>query len=356
MNAPSREILGQHLILGFKQTHVNKTVRSFLNTYKPSGVILFAQNLDSPEQTAQLNRELCSQLSSNPFISIDEEGGPVDRLKKILPPLPSAESIANTGNPSLAYLQGDLIGCAFRLLGFNLNFAPVLDIGNSASKQILSKRTYGDNKNEVSKFAKSFIEGLKKHQILSCGKHFPGLGAAKEDTHFHLPLIVRSMVNLWQQDLVPYRRLLEHLPMVLVGHACYRAYDFHALIPASLSTNIIKGLLRKKLNYQGLIISDDLEMGSVNKSIPRREIGVRALKAGCDLLILSQQHGSIEEVMIGLEEAVSKGDLDLEQLEKSRARIATARRGLQSLPAIFNRRKFSSLIKKYENFSKRIQQ
>ena len=239
MSTSSREILGQHLILGLKSTQVNKTVRSFLDTYKPSGVILFARNLVSPEQTAQLNRELCSELSPNPFISMDEEGGPVDRLKKILPPLPSAESIAKTGNPSFANLQGDLIGCAFRLLGFNLNFAPVLDIGYSASKRILLKRTYGNNQNEVSKFANSFIRGLEKHQILSCGKHFPGLGTAREDTHSRLPLIVRSMVNLWQKDLIPYRRLLEHLPMVLVGHACYKAYDFHAPIPASVSTNII---------------------------------------------------------------------------------------------------------------------
>lgn len=358
MKTSLKETLGQHLIIGFEAEQVDNSVRKLLDTYRPAGVILFSRNLRTAEQTAQLVRDLYAHLPHRPFLSIDEEGGTVDRLKQILPPLPSAESVARTGKPSLAHHQGDLIGAALRLLGFNLNFAPVLDVGTVASREALAQRTFGDDPTRVTEFARSFIEGLKRHRILPCGKHFPGLGSAGADTHFHLPLVDEPMVGLWQQDLVPYRRLaqLKLLPMVLVGHACYKAYDFQTRVPASLSSRIIRGLLRQKMNYQGLVVTDDLEMGAITDNTPLREIGVRALEAGCDLLIVSRRERSIHEIMAGLEKAASKGGLDLERLKESRARIARVRQGLAAPPASFNANEFAKLTRRFKQFSEQIQE
>ena len=356
MNTSLMETLGQHLIIGFEAEQVDNSVRKLLDTYRPAGVILFARNLRTAEQTAQLVRDLYAHLPHRPFLSIDEEGGTVDRLKKFLPPLPSAESVARTGKPSLAHQQGDLIGAALRLLGFNLDFAPVLDLRTHTSREALAQRTFGDDPTQVTEFARSFIEGLKRHRILPCGKHFPGLGKAGADTHFHLPLVDEPMVGLWQQDMVPYRRLAKLLPLVLVGHACYKAYDFQTPVPASLSSRIIRDLLRQKMNYQGLVVTDDLEMGAITDSVPLREIGVRALEAGCDLLIVSRRERSIHEIMTGLEKAASKGSLDLGRLKESRARIARLRRGLAAPPASFNANEFAKLTQRFRQFSEQVQE
>ena len=355
MKTSLKETLGQHLIIGFEAEQVDNSVRKLLDTYRPAGVILFARNLRTSEQTAQLVRDLYAHLSPRPFLSLDEEGGTVDRLKKILPPLPSAESVARTGRPSLAHHQGDLIGAALHLLGFNLDFAPVLDVSTHASRKTLTQRTFGDNPIQVTEFARSFIGGLKRHRILPCGKHFPGLGNAGADTHFHLPFVDEPMVGLWQKDLVPYRRLAKLLPMVLVGHACYKAYDFQTRVPASLSGRIVRGLLRQKINYQGLVVTDDLEMGAITDNIPLREIGVRALVAGCDLLIVSQRERSIHAIMTGLEKAASRGGLDLERLKESRTKIARVRQGLAKFPTSFNAKEFEKLTRRFKQFSEQIQ-
>lgn len=350
------ETLGQHLIMGFEGEQVDSSVRKLLDTYRPGGVILFARNLRTAEQTAKLLRDVCTILPYRPFLSVDEEGGTVDRLKKILPALPSAGSVGRTGQPSLAYRQGDLIGAALRLLGFNLDFAPVLDLGTRASRGALAERTFGDNPTEVTEFARSFIEGMKRHRVLPCGKHFPGLGSADADTHFHFPLVDKPMVKLWQQDLLPYRRLEKLLPMVMVGHACYKAFDYQTRVPASLSSRVIGGLLRRKMNLRGLVVTDDLEMGAITDNIPLREIGVRALEAGCDLLTVGRREHSIREIMAGLEKAASKGGLDLESLRASRARIARVRGKLPAPPASFNAGEFVKLTRRFRQFSEQVQE
>ena len=348
MKESLRDRLGRHLLIGFEGDRFDHSLEKLLEAYRPAGVILFARNLTGGEQTFELLREIAAHLPPRPFLALDEEGGTVDRLKKILPPLPSAALVGQAGKPKNVQRFGETIGEAFRLLGFNLDFAPVLDLATEVSGVPLGSRTFAADADTVTDLAGAFIDGLVRQKILPCGKHFPGLGAAAADTHFSLPIVDKSMAKLWQEDLLPYRQLAAKLPLVLVGHASYKAYDHQSTLPASLSSSVVNGLLRRKMNYPGVVATDDLDMDAVTSHTRLEEIGVRALEAGCDLLVVGQKEKSIGKIVQGLERAVRQGELTEEQLEPSRQRIGRLQRNLPLPAKKFDQRGFEKLEKKFE--------
>ena len=349
-----KEHLGQHLILGFETDRYDRSLQALLETYQPGGLLLFARNLRTGEQTAELLRQISTHLPYRPFLALDQEGGSVDRLKGILSPLPSAERVLRTGKRSLAYRLGEVIGEGLRRLGFNLNFAPVLDLAHPVSRSVLGSRTFGEDGETVTKFANAFLEGLSRHQVLSCGKHFPGLGGANADTHFHLPVVDKPMKKLWQEDLIPYCRLSANLPLIMVSHACYKAYDFQSPLPACLSPAVVDGLLRRKLGYSGLVVTDDMNMGAITRKFSRQEAALRALEAGCDMLVVGRHEGSLREIVSALESAVKQGRLSRERLQESREKIARLQRNLPLPPSTFNVRAFEKLNRKFVKLSEEI--
>ena len=350
----SKEHLSLHLILGFETDRFDRSLQTLLEIYRPGGLLLFARNLRTGEQTAELLRQIVAHLPYRPFLAIDQEGGSVDRLKEILPPLPSAERVLRTEKRSVSYQLGEVIGEGLRRLGFNLNFAPVLDLATPVSRTVLGSRTFGEDGGTVTEFANAFLEGLSRHRILSCGKHFPGLGGADADTHFHLPMVDKSMKKLWQEDLIPYRRLSADLPLILVSHACYKAYDFQSPLPACLSPAVVDGLLRRKLGYSGLVVTDDMDMGAITRKFSKQEAVVRALEAGCDMLVVGRHEGSLREIVSALESAVKQGRLSRERLKESRERIVRLQRNLPLPPSTFNVRAFEKLNHKFRRLSEQI--
>lgn len=276
--------LGQLLIIGFDGTEMSPRLASLLGKIQPAGVILFARNITGAAQTHALLRD-CQKCVATPlFTCVDVEGGTVDRFRQVIGSAPSPAEVFATGSRALFRKHGRVIGENCRTLGFNLDFAPVLDLGCEASRAVLSSRAVSDDPKQVVVYAREFLRGLGEAGVLGCGKHFPGLGEATLDTHHELSSIDKPLRKLWEQDMLPYRTLWlrRELRMVMVSHAAFPAVT-KTLTPASLSKKWITDILRKKIGYRGLVCSDDLEMGGVLASVPIEEAMAGHIRAGGDL-------------------------------------------------------------------------
>jgi beta-N-acetylhexosaminidase len=264
---------------------MSPALASLLERIQPAGVILFARNIVSAEQTYHLLKACQQHVSTPLFRCIDLEGGKVDRLRNVLGPTPSAAEVFSSRDRKLFRQHGRIIGSNCRALGFNVDFAPALDLAFEASRTVMNSRLVSDDPKETIIYAREFLVGLSAAGVLGNGKHFPGLGEGKLDSHHSLPVIDKPWKKLWQQDLVPYRTLRAQLPFVMVSHAAYPAVTAKPT-PASLSKKWISDILRKKIGYRGLIVSDDLEMGGVLSAAPIEQAAVGHIRAGGDLCLI----------------------------------------------------------------------
>lgn len=279
---------------------------SLLERIQPAGVILFARNIVGAEQTYKLLKE-CQALVSHPlFRCVDLEGGKVDRLRNVIGPAPAPAEVFATRDRSLSRKHGRVIGENCRAVGFNVDFAPTVDLAFEASKSVMSSRAVSANPGEVIAYAREFLAGLGEAGVLGCGKHFPGLGEGPLDSHHELPVIEKSLKKLWAEDLVPYRTLRRVFPFVMVSHAAYPEVT-RERTPASLSRKWITEVLRKKIGYRGLIASDDLEMGGVLAAAPIEQAAGRHIRAGGDLCLICHQH---EFVVRAYEELIREAESD----------------------------------------------
>ncbi len=315
-----RDNIGQLLIIGFDGTEMSAGLASLLTRLQPGGVILFGRNITGGEQTYKLLRE-CQECVSTPlFTCVDMEGGRVDRFRNVVGRAPSAADVFATGDRKLFRKHGKVIGESCRALGFNTDFAPVLDLAFEASKTVMSSRAVSADPKQAVLYAREFLRGLGAANVVGSGKHFPGLGEGNLDTHQELPSIDKSWKRIWAEDLYPYRVLRRELPMVLVGHANYPAIT-HDGSPASLSKKWITEVLRRKIGYRGLIVSDDLEMGGVLKAAPIEQAAIEHIRAGGDLCLICH----IEEYVTRSYEALIK---EAEGNRKFAQRVAESAAGV----------------------------
>jgi beta-N-acetylhexosaminidase len=309
---------GQLLIVGFDGVKMTRRVISLLTRIQPAGVILFARNIKSTQQTWELLRD-CQQYVRTPlFTCVDLEGGTVDRFRDVQGPTPSAADVFASGDRKLFRKHGQLIGENCRALGFNVDFAPVLDLAFEASRNVMGSRAVSANPSETIRYVREFLAGLRASNVMGCGKHFPGLGEGKLDSHHALPVIEKSMKKIWVQDLLPYRTLRRQLPMVMVSHAAYPQVTKEPT-PASLSKVWITDILRKRIGFRNLIASDDLEMGGVLSSASIGKAAVEFVAAGGDLCLVCHREDRVTEVY---EELVENTERD----KKFAARVAEATR------------------------------
>ena len=283
---------GQLLIIGFDGTKMSPRLASLLTTIQPAGVILFARNITGAEQTHTLLRECQTRVDAPLFACVDLEGGQVDRFRNVIGPAPSAAEVFATGDRKLFRKHGRVIGENCHALGFNVDFAPTLDLAFEASRSVMSSRAVSANPKEVVTYAREFLHGLHDAGVLGCGKHFPGLGEANLDTHHDLPSVDKPFNKMWEQDLVPYRTMRRDLPFVMVSHAAFPAVTKDKS-PASLSKKWITDVLRKKIGYPGIICSDDLEMGGVLAAAPIGKATIGHVRAGGDLALICHQEDFI---------------------------------------------------------------
>jgi beta-N-acetylhexosaminidase len=293
--------IGQLLIVGFDGTEMSPRLRSVLTRLQPAGVILFARNIASGEQTHRLLNQCQSCVSTRLLACVDMEGGRVDRFRNVTGPAPSAADVFATCDRKLYRKHGTIIGESCRALGFNTDFAPVVDLALEASRSVMSSRSVSANPKEVTSYAREFLAGLRSAGVLGAIKHFPGLGEANLDTHHELPCVGKPWKKLWEADITPYRALRRESPLILISHAAYPAVT-RDRNPASLSRKWITDILRKKIGYRGLVVSDDLEMGGVLKAAPIEQAAVEHIRAGGDLCLICH----IEENVIRSYEALVK--------------------------------------------------
>lgn len=313
------EKLGQMVMIGIQGTKVDDDSLYMLNQYHMGGVILFDRNMDSPEQVKQLTSDLQAQSNEKVplFIGIDEEGGDVVRMAEKLTPPPSQKEIGATGDIEQARTWAIKTAKSLKDMGINVNFAPVADVGSN------DKRSYSTDTNTVIDFVRAATKGYQQENIIYSLKHFPGIGKGKVDSHVDSSNIDVVKEVLMTEDIIPFKTIIdENDPndyFILVSHLKYPALDEE--YPASLSSKIMTDLLRNKLGYKGIIITDDMEMGAVANHNDFRSIGVNAVKAGADIVLVCHEYEHQQEVYLGLLDAVNSGEISQERIDESVKRI-----------------------------------
>ena len=313
------EKLGQMVMIGIQGTKVDDDSLYMLNQYHMGGVILFDRNMESPEQVKQLTSDLQAQSNEKVplFIGIDEEGGDVVRMAEKLTPPPSQKEIGATGDIEQAKTWAIKTAKSLKDMGINVNFAPVADVGSN------DKRSYSTDANTVIDFVRAATEGYQQENIIYSLKHFPGIGKGRVDSHVDSSSIDVAKEVLMAEDILPFKTIIdENEPndyFILVSHLKYPALDEE--YPASLSSKIMTDLLRNELGYKGIIITDDMEMGAVANHNDFRSIGVKAVKAGADIVLVCHEYEHQQEVYLGLLDAVNSGEISQERIDESVKRI-----------------------------------
>lgn len=313
------EKLGQMVMIGIQGTKVDDDSLYMLNQYHMGGVILFDRNMESPEQVKQLTSDLQAQSNEKVplFIGIDEEGGDVVRMAEKLTPPPSQKEIGATGDIEQAKTWAIKTAKSLKDMGINVNFAPVADVGSN------DKRSYSTDANTVIDFVRAATKGYQQENIIYSLKHFPGIGKGKVDSHVDSSSIDVTKEILMAEDILPFKTIIdENDPndyFILVSHLKYPALDEE--YPASLSSKIMIDLLRNELGYKGIIITDDMEMGAVANHNDFRSIGVNAVKAGADIVLVCHEYEHQQEVYLGLLDAVNNGEISQERIDESIKRI-----------------------------------
>jgi beta-N-acetylhexosaminidase len=334
---------GRLLFIGLPGTRLDKRLRALLGEVRPGGVILFGRNIESAEQVALLNAQIRDALGHSVLIGIDQEGGLVDRFRDICEPMPAAKHVRDAARAELARQFGATSARVLRLLGFNLNFAPVLDLGGGNDDNGLRARTFGRQPAEVSRLAGAYLDGLQTGGVLACGKHFPGLGGSQVDSHRRLPVVTHTWEEIFERDLVPFMDLMfhrpgEHLHSVMVSHAAFpevseflqawfrRTSELPALdelhqMPATISGNVVMRLLRLALKFDGLVITDDMEMGAVVQTLSVAEASLRAIEAGSDMVLICEHEANFVAARDLIVASVQAGRVPASLLDRANARI-----------------------------------
>ena len=325
------EKVGQLLMIGIQGTELDADSRFMLSEYHIGGVILFDRNMKSQEQVRVLNDSLQKNAADAGlplFLAIDEEGGAVARMKEAFPPPPAAAQIGRTGDLDAARHYAADTAQGLKAMGFNLNFAPVADLGAADG------RSYADDAATVTKFVAAALEGHSDAGLLATIKHFPGLGRGESDTHEDTVTVHADCAALEASDLVPFREMIGKRNaaknakgasgwFVMATHTMYPALD--AKNPASLSPAVLQSLLREELSYDGVIVTDDLEMGAISRHYGFDRAGVEAILAGADLVLVCHDYAHETAVYNGLLKAVKSGEISKDRLDASVRRIVKAK-------------------------------
>ena len=325
--------IGQVMIIGFDGTTVDADLRQMIAEYHVGGVILFARNVQSPAQVAELTNELQSiaRESGHPglFVAVDQEAGRVARLTDAtgFTEFPSAMALTATGNPQNARRVAAAMAAEMRAVGINVDFAPDLDVNNNPSNPVIGIRSFSSDPAKVAEYGIAFANGLQENGVLAFGKHFPGHGDTGVDSHIDLPLVPHDRTRLDQIELVPFKAAIEaDLAGIMSAHVTFPAIDATPGLAATLSRPVLTGLLRNKLGYDGLIVTDSLEMGALAANGYPPPVGAPlALAAGADLLLFNRDHAMHYEAFTNLVQAARDGKIAQEQLDASVRRILQAK-------------------------------
>lgn len=319
-----REAIGQLFMFGFEGHEPSLVLETSLRNLAPGGVILFGRNLGSPEEIAALTQALQAASSTPLFIAIDQEGGKVARLQAPFTRWPSAESVGAAGSTELTTTIAASIARELTVVGINMNMAPVLDVLTNSANPVMAGRTYSSDPHMAAEHALAFFRGLAGQGVIAVGKHFPGHGDTTVDSHLALPLVPHDVNRLSAVELAPFSAAISAgIPALMTAHLLVPALDPDR--PATLSRSILTELLRERMGFDGLIISDDLLMQGISDSTAPGEAAVRFLEAGGDLALICREETAQREALRAVAEAVESGRLSEERIRVSCDRVATAK-------------------------------
>lgn len=363
---PLEQQIGQFFFIGLPGTELDADTRSLIEEVKPGGVIIFGRNVATPEQLRKLLEDVRALLPVEPLVGVDQEGGLVDRLRRICTPMPSARTIRQHGDLAAARALGSITGEVLRMLGFNINFAPVMSIMTD-ERDLLSNglysRSFGRSPGEVLGYTTVYMRGLQGTGCLGCLKHFPGIGAGEVDSHEEMPVVRLSHDDLMAQDLAPYVELFQReddrVRAVMVSHGGFPNIDIAQgfagglLEPASLSYSIVTKLLREELGYKHLVVTDDLEMGAISRHSEIEGAVIRAFLAGEDMMLICSRSDMIRRGYDALLRTVRDGKIPQERLAASLERIASIKSIMQP-PLTLDHARFRELSNEVAQLNRKL--
>jgi beta-N-acetylhexosaminidase len=335
MPSALRHQIGQLLIAGFDGQQLPVELKAMAREFSLGGVILFARNVAEPEQVAELCYEAARLVPDLPaWVSVDQEGGRVARLKSPFTEWPPMATLGRSGDEKLAERFAHALAAELKAVGISLDYAPVLDVHTNPKNPVIGDRALAERANEVARLGAAIIRGLQSEGIAACGKHFPGHGDTSTDSHLELPLVEHPIERLREVEFVPFRAAVEaQVATIMTAHVFMPALDEQR--PATLSRRIVSGLLRDELKYDGVILSDDLEMKAVANAYPVPAAAALAIEAGCDgVLICSGSYDTQAAALEAIVHAVEEGQLSLGRVEDALARGRRAKERFLATAAI----------------------
>ncbi len=320
-------------MVGIPGQTLDSATRDFLTEIRPNGVILFSRNIESPEQIAQLNHDLqdfALKMGLDPlFISVDQEGGRVRRLREPFSKFPPSWEMAQSASPDVSVRDfARQTATELRMAGFNLDFVPVLDVVDEMvdlRSTVIGDRSFGSAPEKVGHLGNIVINEMRSQGVIPCAKHFPGHGATTVDSHFDLPVDGRTLQDLDSRDLIPFKQAVQNqIEMIMTAHVLFPKLDSDC--PATMSRRILYKLLRKRMGFEGVIITDDLDMGAVSKSYPTETCVIESFNAGADILLICNSGKKALDALCSLRGAIIDGRIEARRVSISINRIQSLKR------------------------------
>lgn len=323
------EKVAQLMVVGFSGTAMNEELEDLVTRWHVGALALFSRNVKSPEQVRKLTKQIMAAAPGNtppPFIAIDQEGGLVVRLRQGVSVLPSAMALGATRSRTLAYLSGRAVGSDLRTLGISMNFAPVLDVNSNPSNPVIGTRSFGERPEMVGEIGRWLIKGQTEAGVISVAKHFPGHGDTQLDSHYAMPSLPHDLVRMNKLELVPFKAAIASgLDAIMTAHIALPKIAETAETPATLSRKVLTEVLRKDLGFDGLIITDGLEMRGIVEGEGIGRAAVMAMNAGADMVMVLWSQRDRDDVFAALKAALLDGSLSRERIDTSLARILRAK-------------------------------
>ena len=340
MPSSLRREIGQLLIGSLPATTITTEMRSLAREFQLGGVTLFKRNIEAPEQVAELNHDLQSLSSEQPlWVAVDQEGGRVARLRAPFTEWPPMATLGRSGDEKLAHRFAAALAAELKAVGITLDYAPVLDIHTNPKNPIIGDRALGEDAETVARLGAAIVRGLQENGVAACGKHFPGHGDTSVDSHLALPLVEHPPDRIRRVEFVPFREAIRSdVAFMMTAHILVPSLDEQR--PATLSPAIVRGMLREELGFEGVILSDDLEMKAIADTCTVPDAAVQAIAAGCDGVLvcryLSSERSQDAEVQAAVLEAlvhaVEDGRIPYKRAEDALSRNRKAKERFLAAP------------------------
>lgn len=324
-NMTLEQKLGQLLMLGVPSGTMTWEVRRIISEFKPGGIILFAYNLADKKVTSKFIEDMQKESIRNGgfplFISMDQEGGRVMRIMDGATQFPGAMAMGIADDEELVKTSAKILGMQLRLIGVNMNLAPVLDVNNNPRNPVINTRAFGSSPLVVSRMGVAYFTGLQGALCIAVGKHFPGHGDTSDDSHLTLPVIPYNLARLMDIELVPFKDAISAgIDGIMSAHIAYPEIQKDNS-PATISHFFLTELLRDKMGFEGITLTDDMEMHAIAKNYNIGEAAVKAVKAGADIILISSYGRGVRQIRESLKRAVEKGDITMDRIDASVKRI-----------------------------------